>query len=47
MKCPHCASPDIVKAGFRIISGGERKQRYRCKSCGRSFYKPKEGEAYA
>ena len=34
--CPHCKSKDIVKNGFyKYKTNGE--QRYRCKSCGRSF----------
>ena len=36
ISCPYCRSKDVVKNGFyRYKSNAE--QRYRCKSCGKSF----------
>jgi len=36
IRCPYCRSKDVVKNGFyRYKSNAE--QRYRCKSCGKSF----------
>jgi len=38
--CPHCGQYAVTKAGWRVLSGGRRKQRYRCTVCGRTFYRP-------
>lgn len=35
VKCPHCASLDIIKQGFR--KNHPHKQRYKCKNCDYSF----------
>ena len=42
MNCPNCNSKETRKHGFRLLSGGTRKQQYQCKSCGKVFV-PKEG----
>ena len=34
IKCPKCNSINTCKNGFVIISGGDKKQRYLCISCG-------------
>jgi transposase-like protein len=31
--CPHCNCPVVVRAGFTR----ERKQRYRCEDCGKTY----------
>jgi len=41
MKCSKCGSEETVKAGFKITTKG-KKQRYQCKKCGKTYYKPKE-----
>ncbi|MCS7367286.1 MAG: hypothetical protein NDF52_05350 [archaeon YNP-WB-062] len=37
MKCKHCGSNEIVKWGTVKTKIG-RKQRYKCKVCGRTSY---------
>jgi len=37
MICPHCRSINVVKAGSYYTKSGERRQRYKCKSCGKTF----------
>ena len=37
-KCPHCGSLHIVKKGFETVVPGIKKQRYKCRDCGRTFY---------
>jgi DNA-directed RNA polymerase subunit RPC12/RpoP len=41
MKCKHCGSNEIIKWGTVKTKTG-RKQRYRCKACGRTSYGVKE-----
>ena len=36
--CPNCGSTDHYKFGFTA----EKKQRYQCKSCGRSYILPED-----
>jgi len=43
IRCPDCASEHVVKTGFGVIKPGTRKQRYKCRDCGRTFY-PEEAE---
>jgi len=40
MRCPECGSEEIHKIGFVTVRkpNPHRKQRYRCKMCGRTFY---------
>jgi len=40
MKCPHCGSDKLVKAGKGMVSGYSVAQRYLCKVCRRSTTKP-------
>ncbi|ADC64415.1 Insertion element protein [Ferroglobus placidus DSM 10642] len=37
MMCPHCKSIKTVKMGCYHTKSGERRQRYKCKNCGRTF----------
>ncbi|GAH42389.1 unnamed protein product [marine sediment metagenome] len=37
-RCPDCESLHIVKSGFGVHKPGEKKQRYMCRDCGRTFY---------
>ena len=37
MKCIHCHSDKVVKAGVYKTKRGISRQRYKCKNCGRSF----------
>ena len=37
MICPHCNSEEVVKMGHYRTKSGERRQRYKCKACGRTF----------
>ena len=37
MICPHCKSEEVVKMGYYYTKKGERRQRYKCKACGRTF----------
>ncbi len=37
MICPHCKSEETVKMGYYFTKRGERRQRYKCKVCGRTF----------
>lgn len=43
VKCPDCGSHNIVKTGFVVVKPGDKKQRYKCSDCGRTFY-PEEDE---
>lgn len=40
MKCPECGSTTVVRIGLIVTRAG-RKQRYRCNTCGRTFYAKK------
>jgi len=44
VKCPDCGSLHVVKMGFVVVKPGERKQRYKCRDCGRTFYPEEEAE---
>ena len=37
MICPRCKSEEVVKMGYYYTKTRERRQRYRCKACGRTF----------
>ena len=37
MICPHCKSMEVVKMGYYFTKAGEKRQRYKCKGCGRTF----------
>jgi len=39
MKCPECGDQKTTKFGFNYTANG-KKQRYRCKKCGFTFYDP-------
>lgn len=39
LKCPHCGSDDYHRIGRDTQTG---KQRYKCKQCGRGFYRPED-----
>jgi len=41
MQCPKCGSDETRKRGFEITTKG-KKQRYQCKTCGKTFYPLKE-----
>ncbi len=38
-RCPECLSDQLKKCGF-IVTGGESKQYWNCKACGRYTTKP-------
>jgi len=38
LRCPDCGSLLIVKWGYGVVKPGEKKQRYKCRDCGRTFY---------
>lgn len=42
LKCPECGGGHLVKVGF-VWSGRQRKQQYRCHSCGRLTIRPLTG----
>lgn len=45
-RCPDCGSLHVVKTRFGVVRLGDKKQRYKCRDCGRTFYlKVKEAEA--
>lgn len=37
IKCYHCGCKEVKKAGFCILNDGEKSQRYKCRTCSRSF----------
>ena len=37
-RCPDCGSLHVVKTGFGVVRPGDKKQRYKCRDCGRTFY---------
>ena len=37
LKCPECSSENTAKMG-KVPTRQGSKQRYRCNSCGRTFY---------
>ncbi len=37
-KCPDCGSLHVVKTGFGVVKPRNKKQRYKCRDCGRTFY---------
>jgi transposase-like protein len=40
IECPKCHSIKLRKYGFRLLSGGVKKQQYQCKVCGKVFVPP-------
>lgn len=38
IKCKFCGSREFRKAGFKLLSGGIKKQQYQCKKCGRVWH---------
>lgn len=35
--CVHCGDMDVVRFGYTTLKSGERRQRYRCKGCKKTF----------
>lgn len=35
--CPHCESKEVKRNGNKILKNGEKLQRYKCKSCNKTF----------
>lgn len=35
--CPRCGSNNVLKNGIARMTGGDAKQRYKCKECNRKF----------
>ena len=35
--CPHCQSNQVIKKGLCVNNTGETRQRYKCKSCHKTF----------
>lgn len=39
MICPHCLNEEnVVKNGYKIQAGKIKRQRYKCQTCGSTFY---------
>lgn len=36
--CPHCQSKQVSSYGYVFLKTGEEKKRYKCKSCGKTFF---------
>ena len=37
MSCPRCGGENIVSAGFYVTKLYKKRNRFRCKDCGRNF----------